>query len=83
MSIESICDFIRDEARMLTFEDGFLGAMRKLAKKMPESCELRYDLNSAVVVFAGDMIVLRIVPDRDWYGYTKRLLVFGECKLIA
>lgn len=83
MSIESQRDAIRAAARTLTFEEGFLGAMRKLAEEMPESYELRYDLNSAVVVFANDMIVLRIVPDRDWYGYTKRLLMFNECKLIA
>lgn len=83
MSIESQCDAIRAEARTLTLEESFLRAMRRLAETMPESYELRYDLNSAAVVFAGDMIVLRIVPDRDWYGYAKRLLVFDECKLIG
>ena len=82
MSIESIQDFIREAAHSLTFDDGFLGAMRNLAKNMPESCELRYDLNSAVVVFAKDMAILRIVPDRDWYGYTKRLMVFDECRFV-
>lgn len=82
MSIEKQREFIRSVARTLTFEEGFLGAMRKLGQTMPDGYELRYDLNSAVVVFAKDMIVLRIVPDRDWYGYTKRLLMFDECRLI-
>ena len=82
MSIEEQRKAIRESAHSLTLEEGFLGAMRKLKSAMPENYELRYDLNGAVVVFDNDMVVLRIVPDRDWYGYTRRLLVIDECKLL-
>jgi hypothetical protein len=75
---------IREYAKTLTFEEGFFGAMRKLSVMVSglDSYSLRYDMNSATVVFAGDMAVLRIVPDRDWYGYTKRLYAYDVCKLL-
>lgn len=75
---------IREYAKALTFEEGFLGCMRKLQTMVSglDSYSLRYDLNSATVVFAGDMAVLRIVPDRDWYGYTNRLYAYDVCELL-
>ena len=47
-----------------------------------DSYSLRYDMNLATVVFAGDMAVLRISPDRDWYGHTKRLYAYDVCELL-
>lgn len=71
-------------AKTMTFEDGFLGAMRRLSEMVSElnSYELRYDMNFAVVVFASDMAVLKIVPDRDWYGNTRRLYAYRICELL-